>query len=1368
MPQIPSSQGSPQASNIAVQGALPLIGTPSRENGQSVLNSIDASLAKLYEDRNVLLAGGGNITFTGTQLQFTEDLFIHINSQVGGGTPTVINLGAATLDLSANNRMAYAVIDRDLGTGTITDDSATLPAVLAANVEVFLIAKRIDNADATKRVYFLDGSTIGEGGTSKLYAGGSGSSTLIVKDEGTNVDTAVTTLNFTGAGVTVTNPSAGVVDINISGGGSGGGGGGGSPEDLLTREEAGQLPTQIPNTIIDPFNNEVGDNSNRTNTEEVQSALRLVVGQTTGYKEYEFETSTNPIANVDGRIRAVIPAYAPIAEAISGNLIKISGNVTNIFSTASKIIIAKQIDQLGRDNYIHLIDTDNKPAVLALSNVTYNSGTGNTELTVTNPNSLDLDMGISAANIPEQLRVFPYSLTVEASGNGLANLEELELDDAHAIDTVSIPGENTLRQIGSLSGSIQRTDYARSPNGQYFVIRALEKTSGNSLFHWFYSVDRGQTWTKFPTTKSNNIDQGDELGDNLHNLHSGQIVVSNNGKMFSTYSFFNTVYEIRGVYADLTAMTPTLTDTADHGAGAGIIHQYGAFDKTAQVAADLTDLSFIAVLSKQASSENFRIRWFSNGGATNLGALTSDVTHNPSTSIAGFWISGTSPNRRTHVVYRNSATSILYNRYTEGNYSTATVSGTTVHSGNRTIIGFGSNSDYGLILFRDSSNLPYFRHINNSSESISSEFSLSSLATDLFTGTGTEGDKTLHKVINGRVKFRTNTHAFICLDMVHPDGVRRPHIFEVQDITSYQGEHLTHTSVAAPTETFRTNSSEQQKSMTFLANANRVRSITVRLNSNGIIGPGYEMQMKLYAVTPNNNTGLPTGAVLYVSNNKIDPNLLTKSSSGQDVTFNFDNVSLTNGSYYAYVLEGTQPIDATNFVKVFGGISSYADGSGGNYNGTSWSGSTFDAYFRISGDYNREIGNAESSSNSVSGVTLDNSESQIEIIDSNQIQFITRKELRPLNADSWKPSTGHPYRRVINLSNTLGTQSTYTNLVQAAYKDFDPYLIYNVSHGGDDSNRINMTTGALEASGVEGEDRSGWNHTLSAGSTPTRTTNASFLSGFCTDFNGSSHYRAYTDMHGFDLYSSRAFAIEVEVLPDVVTGGVMISHYEVGGGNTRGWEFKFLPGGAIRFLAANTSGTTLADAQTNTGFATVSTYQIYRVIYLGNNTAPKIYKSSSPTGTFTEATYASTTAFVSGNTASAAELVVGARGGSSKSEFYDGKIGYTKFINGSSTFVYNGFKNQAPVTQIQNLGSSVVGEQQIGQNRSTQDTLGNYDRLAQSRQDRSLVDTLDQYFVYKKTGMTNTGNKPALKVTLNRVSNDDQKRLPGLIMKWEK
>ncbi len=72
----------------------------------------------------------------------------------------------------------------------------------------------------------VDGVTITGNGTPAdplVAIGGGGGTPLTTQDEGSNVSTNTTTLNFTGAGVTASLTSPGVVEVNIPSGGGGGG-----------------------------------------------------------------------------------------------------------------------------------------------------------------------------------------------------------------------------------------------------------------------------------------------------------------------------------------------------------------------------------------------------------------------------------------------------------------------------------------------------------------------------------------------------------------------------------------------------------------------------------------------------------------------------------------------------------------------------------------------------------------------------------------------------------------------------------------------------------------------------------------------------------------------------------------------------------------------------------------------------------------------------------------------------------------------------------------------------------------------------------------------------------------------------------------
>lgn len=152
------------------RSALAMIGSLANDSLDTILPKINDELAKLFEDRNISLVDGGLISFpfAATTVTFSTNLRLHINSQVAGGAPTVIDLGSTTRTLSADGRMVYAVIDRIAGTASVTDDATTLPAQTSANQEVVLIAKRSDSGDGTPRVYFRGGFSLSRGQSSRF------------------------------------------------------------------------------------------------------------------------------------------------------------------------------------------------------------------------------------------------------------------------------------------------------------------------------------------------------------------------------------------------------------------------------------------------------------------------------------------------------------------------------------------------------------------------------------------------------------------------------------------------------------------------------------------------------------------------------------------------------------------------------------------------------------------------------------------------------------------------------------------------------------------------------------------------------------------------------------------------------------------------------------------------------------------------------------------------------------------------------------------------------------------------------------------------------------------------------------------------
>lgn len=152
--------------------AQAMIGSASGDTLDSIFPKIDAILAKLFEDRNMMLQNGGIITFTvAGQIQFTANLEIAINQKISGASPQIISLGSASVDLNDGD-MWYATVNRSAGAATTTV-SSTLPAVTSANQEIFILAKRVDSG-GVQRLYWRTGMAMNAGESNRLGAAHSG------------------------------------------------------------------------------------------------------------------------------------------------------------------------------------------------------------------------------------------------------------------------------------------------------------------------------------------------------------------------------------------------------------------------------------------------------------------------------------------------------------------------------------------------------------------------------------------------------------------------------------------------------------------------------------------------------------------------------------------------------------------------------------------------------------------------------------------------------------------------------------------------------------------------------------------------------------------------------------------------------------------------------------------------------------------------------------------------------------------------------------------------------------------------------------------------------------------------------------------
>jgi hypothetical protein len=225
---------------------------------------------------------------------------------------------------------------------------------------------------------------------------------------------------------------------------------------------------------------------------------------------------------------------------------------------------------------------------------------------------------------------------------------------------------------------------ARSPNGQYYIVKATEQIAGSVVFHWFYSIDKGKTWTKYSTTRNQGsaTTQTEEMGGTSAQYNNpNNTIVANNGKWFSIYNNYDgSRTSVKGMYGDISVGSPTISDTPGIANGAENFNQVystvagyifsrtGTEESTAiHVTGDLVDLSFVAALGQLDANNAIMVQQFTSGGAT-AGVRNSMAAGASSYAncLVKALCSGTTPNHRLSMFLFTTGSSGTWRYFDEG------------------------------------------------------------------------------------------------------------------------------------------------------------------------------------------------------------------------------------------------------------------------------------------------------------------------------------------------------------------------------------------------------------------------------------------------------------------------------------------------------------------------------------------------------------------------------------------------------------------------------------------------------------------------------------------------------------------------------
>lgn len=1163
----------------------------------------------------------------------------------------------------------------------------------------------------------------------------------------------------------------------------------------------------IPNQIADAFLTSIGTLSNATIG---GSQLAISTGNTSGSYEINQPVTEN-VSKTQGVANMALQALAPKNTTITSNTIVFSGDVTPWVAVNKNVVLMKQVTSGLGLQHIYLLNSFGNVAQLSVTSASYSSGSDETTVVLKNPQSLDLSMGLSSGSYNSTLRMVPFDYQFQAKTASSQAYNNLTLKGAATTGTLKIPGQdNAVTQCG-YTASVFNFAAGVSPNRTYAVIVAEEGISTNpKSFSFCYTKDGGATWTKHATTKSNN-DSGavsvlpfELFSENYHKLHDGMIVCANNGKCFMAYPWHSPSpgsVSVRAVYTDLSAGSPTITDSANPSGGANVGNCVQAADQIAgvvfstsndsnsgRIGADLSDLSFIAVPGV-FDNNSIIPTFFSNGGATYLGCGSAGFTVNAQYP-SDFEITGTAGSHRAIMLYGGTSATLSFRYYDEGG-STGTSLGTgTICTGSCSAAILGATSSSRTlqsgsrvhILYRDISNekVRYATGVMNSnggSAPTFSDFKISNNTADLYTG-GSTSDARLayHRVLNSRVVTSPtdDKHVLMALDEKQPNDHNEATLYEIADSTNFVGFQINNTTQSS-TINLNDASTRQQLGQTFTPTNTALAAVGLqcRTASGGDLH-GKTMTLQVQTTSSNH----PTGTVLGTSSTIDLQQVGTGSADLQRIYATFNpKLTLSTSTRYALVLVPSYSTDATNFLQC--NISTGALQTGETieqYNGTTWSTNSTNGFtseffteWKNYIGYGRELYyNTNVAANGAANpARVDDQLTSIFLNPSGGFQVLFN--YAPIISDAFRPFQGQPHRRAGTFGSST-TQSTLTSSVVEGYSssNYDRAVQFDVSLGVSAFGQKNVATGAVDSTKL-GEDRSGWDFQNVSYNNVTFGADANFFSGQAGTFNGTSSYIQYQNSAAeavtFRINPQNKFAFMAEISPTSVGGGNTRCFFTENNptGNAM-YSFCLNSSGFLRFFTSTTTGSSSAST---TASDTAETTSCHWVMATDDGTTTKLWRTVNCTNntTFTEvASYSTQQRPVWTN--GTPSIVIGADfSASAATSFFAGKIGCVKAAIGASSFNYAHCKDQSAFPNMHNLGTMAVAWNKAGTNATTLGTGTNFNTLktlAATPNQAAVVDSYEDQFMWREF-LPTAGNDLWFKILMGRSSTSDASFIDGYV-----